>query len=379
MHSRPRVLSSMLGVSPCGWRLLGVIAAVCAVGSSAPGRQPAAVGCGIAEKQTLGAEDERSLKSFVDEQAAALMGEDHEARSKARDALMSPLACKGATFAFRSKYSELLVPALTGAARGADEPQAVNAMLLLGRLRTTVSADALAPGLKSESPVIRFATASGYRDLLIQLAKDSFGFPDAASDRVLDALAAALKVEKDPLVADMMVVALGDATRGSAALRGRAMLRLTDAAERRVLVLRSDPAAADAWSSAILRSLDLARQALFEQSGAGTIDKEFARRAAILGGQVFAYARDRVARGIKTPDMDLSRAVGAAEGLAIIAHQAAANQRRPDRGLQKAFDAAAGANDAKPFAAVAAEWIGADGILVKPPYGAKPADFAAGG
>jgi hypothetical protein len=142
-----------------------------------------------------------------------------------------------------------------------------------------------------------------------------------------------------------------------------------------LLSLRSEGAAGvrrGDWSPTILRSLDLVRQALFEQGGAGAIDKEFARRAALLGGQTFAYAHDRLANGLRTADPELSKSVGAADGLTVIAHQAVTGQRRADIGAQAAFDSA----NAADFAKAVEVWIGPAGLLLKAPYNGKPADFA---
>lgn len=352
---------------------------VASLSSSAVARQPAAPGqlpCALAAKQSLDAADEQAIRQFVAAQVPGLTSPDAAEGSKSRDALLNPLACTGITFAFRSKYADVLTPALVPVAAAKEERHAVNALIVLGRLRTTLSADALAGSLKSDNPVLRFAAASGYRDLLSQIAKDSFGFPEGAIDRILDGLASSLKNEKNPDAADMMVVALGDATKASPALRGRAMLRLTDAMGQRLSNLRKDASVDREWSRTLLRSLDLARQSMLEQGGAGSIDKEFAKRAGLFSGQVFAFARERLAMKLSSEDADLSKAIAAAEGLGVIAHQAAAAQRIGEKGLQKAFDASFAAGDSREFSDAIQSWIGADGILLKAPYNGSAADFA---
>ncbi|MBL8746574.1 MAG: hypothetical protein JNK58_09500, partial [Phycisphaerae bacterium] len=200
--------------------------------------------------------------------------------------------------------------------------------------------------------------------------------PESAIDRILDAVSSALKVEADPLAADIMTVALGEATRGSAGLRGRAMLRLTDAMGRRLQTLRKEASIDPAWSRTLLRSLDVARQAMLEQGGAGAIDKEFAKRAAVFSGQVFVFANDWVAKGMRSEETELSRAVAAAEGLAVIAHGAASGQRVPEKGLQRIFDSSVAAGKAGEFTAAIQSWVGADGLLLKSPYSAPASEFA---
>lgn len=354
------------------------LAALSTISLSVHARQPAPAGqlpCALASKQSLEAADEQTIRGFVSAHAPALSDADPAKNSDARAALMAPLACDGVTFAFRTKYADALVPALTPVLSSKEDRQAVNALLLLGRIRTTASADAIASGLKSQSPAIRFAAGAAYREILNQLSKDSFGFPEGAVDRVLDGLASALRTEADANTADILIVALGDAPKGDAALRGRAMLRLTDAMTRRLLTLRKEPAIGEDWSRAILRSLDLARQAILAQGGTGAIDKEFARRAAVFSGQVFAFARDRLG-AMTSADADLSKAVAAAEGLAVIAHQAVTNQRLNEKGLQRAFDSSIGQAGGGEFTRAADSWIGAEGLLVKPPYGVAAAELA---
>ncbi|MBL8745363.1 MAG: hypothetical protein JNK58_03295, partial [Phycisphaerae bacterium] len=156
-----------------------VLSLVCSLAS---GRQPVGPGqlpCELASKQSLDGGDEAAIRQFIATHAPGLTSDDAEAISKSREAMLSPLGCAGITFAFRSKYADLLTPVLTPIAGSKEEIQAVNALLVLGRLRTTLSSDALSGSLKAGNPVIRFAAASGYRDLLSQLSKDSFGFPES--------------------------------------------------------------------------------------------------------------------------------------------------------------------------------------------------------
>jgi hypothetical protein len=359
------------------WLALACFAS--AAGAPALGRQAAPPGqlpCALAEKQEFAPADEHAIKSYAAEHVAALQGEDLDASSRAREALTAPLSCKGLTFAFRLKYANLLTPMLSPLAQGQDERLAVNALVLMGRLRTTTSADALAAGLKSPSAARRFATASGYRELLGQLAKDSFGFPETSVDRMLDALGRGLASERDPLAADMFVIALGDATRGDALLRGRAAIRLASAVHDRMTEARKGRESAGPWSPTLLRALDLTRQTMFDQGGRGKIDAALAKQAGLMCGQVLAFARDRLAAEGKVQDSELSQTVGAADGLLAIAVEAAGGQRVPESGLQKVFDRAASDGDAKPFVAVLDGWIGASGHLTKPVFGGKASDFA---
>jgi hypothetical protein len=318
----------------------------------------------------LSGEDESAIRAFLGTRVPELLGDDAARSSAAREAILAPLACPGSTIAFRLKYADAVAPSLAPALKGRDERVSVNALLVLGAMRTTSASDAMGPALSSASPVVRFGAASGHRTLLSELARDAFGFPEASIDRMLDRLGEALAVEAEANVADMLIVALGQAPDANAALKGRSALRLADGLTRRVRSLRGGGTVDEAWWSAVLRGLDLARKTLFAQGGSGQIDKEFARRAALLGGQVLAMARD--ASGAPgTPPADLLKAVGAAEGLAVFAHNAVASEKVAERGVQKLIEGGRAAE----FGAGVEPILKA---LEKPPFGAKASDFAPG-
>lgn len=324
--------------------------------------------CDLAAKDALTAADETAIKEFVSASAGPFAGENVADSQRARDTLAEPLSCARVTIAFRLKYAEALEPVLSPLAAGTDDRLATNALLMFGKLRTTSSLRPLETALSHSNPVIRFAAASGFRELISQLARDNFGFSEQQLDRLFDTLRDALVKETDPLAAEGLVLALGDATKSSAPLRRRAILRLADAAAKRVATL---PASDDssAWTSTMLRAVDLARQTLFEQAATG-VDREFARRAGLLSGYVFAYVRDHASSA--SADSSLAPLAGAAEGLAVIAHGSVAGQTLAEKGLRQAVEAAAPDR----ISAAIEPWIGASGLLTQAPYSAPAADFA---
>lgn len=360
--------------------MLGAAAIVMMIGSAAAtARQGVGGGlpCEVASRPSLDSADESQVRQFAADNLRKLQSAAPAESSAAREALIGPLSCSGVTFAFRLKYSDILTPALTPLVSGADERLAANSLVILSRMRTSLAADAMAPGLKSASAVVRFAAGSGHRRLFHELSRDAFGFNDAGIDRLFDAVSAALTTEPDAITADMYILALGEGARGNAAMRGRAAHRLAEAYTARILSLRRGNEWSESWSAATLRALDLVRQTLFEQAGSGQIDREFARRACLLSGQVIAAARDRLASSPGTAsDADLVRSVGAAEGLAVIAHNSLSGQKLGEKGMQRLFEQAAGGARQEEFIAAAEAWIGKEGLLMKAPISANSADFA---
>lgn len=332
--------------------------------------------CALAAKPSLTQSERERIRRFAQEQVRALRSEDVQTSVKARDSLAWPLNCENASLAFRLEYSDALVPELKGLTGGQDDRLAVSALLLMGRLRTTTAAEAVSASLASANPVVRAGAAAGLRETIAQVSKDSLGFSDAAVNRLLDDAAAALASERDPFVADMLVVVLGDSSRSNVSIRSRSAVRLAESFTRTIRAAGGDPAPSGRWSATVLRAIDLVRQTLFDQAGAGTVDKELARRSAVLAGQVLALARRRAEAGVGSGDPDLTRAVGAAEGLVIFAHTSLTGERLAEQGLQRQFEQASGGVGVEVFMEGVDAWVGSAGRLTKPPYNVPAAEFA---
>ncbi|MDX2116171.1 MAG: hypothetical protein SFZ24_11225 [Planctomycetota bacterium] len=353
-------------------RALAWLTVVLAAGGSAALGQGTGVGeaCSLSGQQSFSAGDEQTMRQRIDAGVEGLSSSTPADASRAREQLMEPLLCPGVTVAFRLKYGDLLEPALSPLASGRDDRVAVNALFVLAHLKTSNAAGPLTRGLASERAPVRFGAAAGIRALLGLIAADDAGFADAAVDRLLDDTGAALAKEADPIVAEGLVLALGDGPKAGMALRARAMRRLTSGLTARLVALRATPPATQAeWSSTLLRAFDLARQSLFEQAASGA-DREFARSAALMSGQLFAYARDVLARSGEA-DANLGATVAAAEGLSVIAHSTLTGQQLAEGNLRGAFEAGADR-----FRSAVEPWIGAQGALLKQPYGAAAGDFA---
>lgn len=332
---------------------------------------PGQIPCDLVAKDSLAGQDVQSLAEYASKHLAEFVDPSADTSERARDFLLAPLDCAQVSVAFRIEYAKILEPALFPHIDPAKERQAINALRILGRLKSSLSTRGLDAGLASSSPAVRFAAASGYREMLRQVAKDDSGFTEASLERVLSSLASALQNEKDPVVADGIVLALGDATRERATLRGSAMLKLAETIEQRARALRTEPSADHAlWSNALLRAVDATRLTIFDQAATG-VNKDLARKATLLSGQVFAYVRDRASSEAKVPGLVALGA--AAEGMAVIAHNAVSGESVAERGLKSALEN----RDQRAIATAIDPWIGAQGHLLKAPYNARAQDYAA--
>ncbi len=334
--------------------------------------------CALAAKNALGEDEKTQIRRFVETQAADLIKDDAAAISTARDRLAAPLACPNVSVEFRLEFGQALSQRLTPLVTGPSERLSVIATRLIGRAATSASLPALNAALADARQAVRFGAAGGYRELVLLQAQGGALFPERTIDQILDTLAAALAKEADPLVAEALILAL-DEGRISAPLRTKAMTRMVNALSRRVPAIRAEKDASLRWAPSLLRGVDAARLTLFEMIPAGNVDRDFAVKSALLSGLVFAMARDVLAGLPEAPDPSryevVGQLAGATEGLAVIACNAL-KQQAVDRGLRAIFDKAVQNRDPRPFTDAIQPWIGPNGLLLKPPFGARAEDFA---
>lgn len=358
------------------WLVAAMLAGASAGSAYAQPAVGGALPCSIAAAERVDAGAESQIREFIRKHIEALKPGDPLACSRARDALMEPLACQGVSVSFRLKYSEIIEPMLTPLASGADDGVAINAMRVAARLRTTSSLRTIEAGLAAGSAPVRFGASAAARDLFSQLAVDSFGFPENSVDRLMDRLASTLKTEGDAIVGDGLTLALCEGPRAAANLRTKGAAMLNPALAERVKTLRTDPKSSAVWVDVIYRALDSSRLTMMEQVAAGGADKTVATSAAVLGGQALAMARDRMATTSEADRAALVRLVNAAEITMVWAHNSVTGQKVGEKSLQKAFESAASTGRASEFTDAIESWIGTTGLLTKAPYSASAADFA---
>lgn len=358
---------------------LGVVVAglIASPPPSASAQGVGQVNCAMAAKQAFGADDQQQIGALVASAAQELGSDDASVSQRGRDRLLTPLLCPGVSVAFRLEYGKAVEPAMAPMVTAQNDRVAVNALRVLGELRTSGSIRMLGQALQSDRAVIRFGAASGFRTLL---SSSDAGFPEREIERALDAVRGALQREQDAQVADALVVALAS-TGASPDARTRAMGMMAETVAGRLKSLRAGAMgdAAPVWTALAYRAVFVSRQALIEDLGRGGVNNDFARSGAVLAGQVLAMARELVsdpgARAQSSLMQDLGGAVGVAEGLAVFSHNALTQQRINETNLRGSFESAVASGNPAPFVEAVGAWIGPAGRLTKAPYNAKPADF----
>ncbi len=376
IRSRAGKQSGQLLLVAMTWGVLLVPAALARQGAPIDGRIP----CALATQDSLSTADQKVVKDATEASLARLRSADAETSLRGRNEIVEPLACNGVTVAFRAAYTQALDSSLRELIRGTDLRLAANALLIAGKLKSSGAVPVLRMGLEDQRPAVRLAAASGFKELL---APPLVGLPDRTIDPLLDALAEALSKETNPNVGDVLVAAL-DAARGSDVLRARANSKLIDALSARIRSIRAGDMAGE-WAPAILRGVDGTKNTLIELLGAGGApDRDFARRAAILGALSLAYVGDRVASGQVTPgstlDLTLDALASAAEGQIVFAHAPAGGVesiRAVD--LRSSYSRAVKDGDPSELQRKLRGWIGSGGLFTREPYNLPAAELSVGG
>lgn len=362
---------------------LTLLAAVALSAGSMPhalARQGAAPGgripCALASKDTLSSEEQKQIKDAVEAGLTRLRDADPAVSVRGRDELVEPLACDGVTVAFRAAYGQALEPSLRELIRGGDARLAVNALLIMGRVKSSTSTPVLRLGLEDRRAQVRLAAASGYKELL---SPPMAGLPDRAIEPVLTSLGEALAKELDPNVADVLIAAL-DAARSNDALRARANLQIVDGLSTRLRAIRAEDSAG-AWAPAILRGVEATKNTLLQQIGANMADREFARKSAMLGSLALVYVADRLARRQVTDqsplDLTLEAIAASAEGEIVFAHIPAGGTETVQAiDLRNAYNRAVESGNAADLQRRLQSWIGSNGLFTRAPYNMLASDLA---
>ncbi len=342
-------------------------------------------------KSELSPADAAAIASFAEQQIARLRDPDPAMAQKARKALVDPVLGESVTVPFRLEYAKALTARLTELTKGQDPMLAATALRVAGVIATATTERVLQEGLKSAVPATRFAAAVGYQELLRAVSLGSNSLGDSAVDTVLMTVKNSLEREADPKVAEGLVLSLratAAAERaGNATLRIKSTQSLCDAGAAVLKRLRTTPPAGTStgeWASPVYQALDGAYQTMLQLQAGGTpITTPFAKSAGVFAGFALAHARDRLATldptsAASKPELDaLTLIVGVSENVIVLSDQQAnPGNKATAKELRKSFEQAAQRNDATWFDDAAAAYIGANGLLTRPPYGQNAADLA---
>lgn len=344
--------------------------------------EPPALARDLHTSQSLTDSDREQLREYVAGWAELLETGTPGERSEARDALFAPLEHDTVTVAFRLAYADALRDRLERwVAPGGDLRLAGLGATLAGEVGTRAMLRVLEDALEDDRPAVRFAASVGFSRLLP--SADATLGARAVPD-VIAIISEALGKEQDPRVVEGLVRALHAGGRlGDRDLALESLRSMCSGVSRvcqRLVRDGSRPHEAGDWATALLRGVYTAQDATQEQIQTANVDRAFAIEAARMAGHVIGYTAERLDRIVEAEGPDgeaslLRRLSGQAEKLLVLA-DGSINQRSMSGGrLERAVERAVDAKNAAAFREEADRYIGAEGVLAKPPYNARPGDF----
>lgn len=332
------------------------------------------ISCALAAQDSFAPADQRLIKEVAAAAAARLRDADPANSARGREDLIAPLACPGVTVAFRAEYGRALDPELAPLARDQDVRLAVNALLVMGKVKASQTVPTLRAGLSDRRPAVRLAAAAGFKDFI---SPPNSGLPERIVDGAISDVAAALSSESDPNVADVLVAAL-DAARASDLQRAQATARMVAALAERVQSVRATDSEG-AWAPTILRGVVASRDTLIYVLGAGIQDPELARNIARLAAFALGYLAERVERRQVTDQSPLDEALhqiaAAVDASVVVAHSAAGGSPLRSAGLREAYNRAIEGGDATELRSRLNAWIGPTGLFTQPPHNIPAAEL----
>ncbi|MCA9309964.1 MAG: hypothetical protein KDA21_02095 [Phycisphaerales bacterium] len=362
--------------------IAGAVAAL--VGTPAAAQQFTAIPCDTVTSQQLDAGQEDTVRAFVDEWTTRLESEDIRESMEARDMLLRPFReCDDVSVAFRVAMGRTLQDRLSSYVRSDDDRLAFDACQIAGRVASSETLRALADGLRDDRASVRAGAAAGYREILESVAMGNNAVGQAAVGRAMTGLLDALRNERNPVVAEILIHAFGG-TSQNPSMHVESMAKLSEGLHdlAKTVRLQDDVADAAAWDHAFLAGADAAYQSMLRLQIAQAPPGEFGTWAGRMSGQFYAYARGRLeAEGGEslqgTSDgKTLATLVEAADSLLQISHTwiTPGSREVPDKAAAAWRDAV---SRDKPGLYVAAlePIIGVSGRLTKAPYSANASEF----
>lgn len=343
---------------------LGVICLLTAAAPAQTGR--ATISEDLIAKTTELTQDEvRQVRAYVGEHLPRLSAANIEQRRIARRELRRPLTNRRVTVSFRIAYSAELVRDLRRLANGDDPGVATVALLMAGELATTPASQVAVDRLGSDDEVIRYSAASALGETLRVAADGAPAINEQQLNTLVGRLGDRLRDEENPVVLDRVIRSIGAAAtnqrRDHATLRNNATRLLGERLAERV---REAPAQnrGPEMELSMLRGAET----VFSSVNRGTLSPEALRASGLFSGQLIAYAERRIAAGnLAGEDAErLSQIVGTAENVIVFSWSLLdprANRR--EFGLREAVG---GGLDR--FRTAADAVIGAEGVLVRPPF-----------
>ncbi|MFM9994490.1 MAG: hypothetical protein ACKVU4_01670 [Phycisphaerales bacterium] len=347
----------------------------------------------IVEAAALQPDQERELERWTSANMRMLEADDQGDMKKGREALIRPLTNRNASVSFRLKYSGLLAPTLGRLAQDANEPRAINALILCGWIATTQSALVLDQMLADPRTAVRYSAAAACGRTFAAVGGGSPAIAAVDAIGLVDRLGRQLADETDAFVLDRCVVSLiaaGQVARdGFGSLREQGLSVLATRAGERLRALPVGPDA-DKFLPSFVRAGGALRDAaanmqfnLHDDNVTRPIVKFGARAWAHVAQRLEAGQFEQIQPGDEPQVADAKRdarkvivqlvQVGRGTMFFAATRLDAGSAFEPPEPVE--WVAQADAKGDNQFVRRARELIGPGGQLTKPPFGYPASEF----
>jgi len=332
----------------------------------------------LVSASSIDREQQATLEAFVAQWRADLQSEDATTRQRARDALLDPLTRSGVTpsRAFRRAYDDAFEGAIEGLVRHDELGVAICAMQVAGAMGTQSGFTALMTALEDERPGARYTAALQMGRLLGVADEGGAVIRGQQIDEGLEALRDLLATDEQILVALGATRAL-DQPQGD--LRVRALTAQCEGLSAQIRSRRQAGALAQEEILVFLTTITEIRTAILQNASTLATQPEFAKAAAVLGGQTMSATLDLVERsrredlpGEVSREQVVTLAI-VAEVVATLAHDSLLGETvdaRIEQEVRRALD-----GRPNQLRSVVESWVGPNGRLTRPPYDRPAADF----
>lgn len=276
----------------------------------------------VVEAGAIGGSEQTQIDQYVAQLAGPLTGADAEAASRARRDLITPLAGRQPSVAFRQAYAQATGQLMSGLLASDDAGARLAGLRLAGHLGTSEGVNAVRTALGDADPSIQVFAAVQARRVFEVSGAAGPAVTEAQLGQLIDALSAAAKPESSQPFAQAVVRALGAGAsiraRELNATRSRSLEALSRVAAQRVRAVGPQNLLAD--ENTVLEATSIATRSVSEAGIA--VSDEAAKAAAELGGEILGLTLKRQTQNLipAQPDADL-RLLNAGESLIFFARR----------------------------------------------------------
>lgn len=356
----------------------------CLAGSSVGAQLLDTSWCEIVSSAQLSSDDQEKVTALLSEALEAVASGEAEAVDASRERVLDVLACPTLSVAFRNFLADQAHAELSALSGHENAHRAISAIAVAGASGSTLLEErVLRSSLEDERSAVRFSAALAYGKLLSRLGNDLVEQQRNEAERLMSSVVRpAISGETEPPVVAALVRSLLSASNREDLSVGESALRAAaDGLAERIKAVRDgldDLSENDrrAWAASLAEALDQLRGPLLNPNILSRLSDGTRVRVAHAAGQGLSLVGRLLQHDLdEQAAEDVRVMVNSSEViLTFVSREMGASVSSAAMGLEAAYTKALEEGPGV-FVQSAFEWIGPQGMLVRPPFGLDAADF----